>query len=493
MATLNVIRERQQSASAMRSVMDYCKRDLKVTDPDTGRRYVSGVNCDGENSYAEFMTTKQCFDKENGLYFYQYTQSFSPSENISPALAHLVAIEFAERAWPKHEVMVATHCDADHIHSHFVINSVSFVNGRKLRQSPNTLKQLRALNDDICLAHGLSVLAPYGENHKGLSHREYRAAVKGQSWKFRLMANIEDAMDRSGSKAEFIQKMSDRGYEVRWTNERKYITFTCPNEMKCRDIKLHEEKYLKEMMENEFRYREQKAKQIFDRKPHREEQGADADDRTGRGTEDSDDTLRKATGRDRADPTGGTVPAGAVQQDRITRDERESGRQHPSGRRFGRKTSEESDRETLGAVRGIDSEDAKAHRTGWEESREVYFGMLLGAESGAGKVQRTNGRFSEAQSSSADRGIPHSDSPLGAGILSALPRVSIIEDDSEDEEQRRKRIEAEQNGSDLGTALGLAIGLVSQSMTTEERNIPTDEYEDDEDFSEDFIPRMYKI
>lgn len=133
---------------------------------------------------------------------------------------------------------MATHCDADHLHSHFVINSVSFEDGKKLRQNPNTLIELRALNDEICAAHGLSVLPPYEKSGKKLSSREYRAA-----------------MNRSGSKQDFIFEMERCSYQVKWTDERKYITFTCPNRMKCRDIKLHDDKYLKENLEYELQYR----------------------------------------------------------------------------------------------------------------------------------------------------------------------------------------------------------------------------------------------
>jgi type IV secretory pathway VirD2 relaxase len=96
--------------------------------------------------------------------FYQYVQSFSPEENITPQKAHEVALEFAEKAWTGYEVLVATHCDAQHIHSHFVINSVSFENGKKLRQNPNTLKSLRALSDEIFRQHSLSTLEAYSKN-----------------------------------------------------------------------------------------------------------------------------------------------------------------------------------------------------------------------------------------------------------------------------------------------------------------------------------------
>ncbi|WP_236757259.1 relaxase/mobilization nuclease domain-containing protein [Acutalibacter muris] len=191
------------------------------------------------------MTTKQAYRKTSGINFYHYVQSFSPDENITPQEVHAVAREFAERAWPGHEILVATHCDADHLHSHFVINSVGFQNGKKLRQNPNTLIELRAINDEICAAHGLSVLPPYEKSGTKMSTREYRAALKGESWKFKLMADICAAMNRSGSKQDFIFEMERCGYQVRWTDERKYITFTCPNKMKCRDLKLHDNKYLK--------------------------------------------------------------------------------------------------------------------------------------------------------------------------------------------------------------------------------------------------------
>ena len=79
--------------------------------------------------------------------------------------------------------------------------------------------------------------------------------MKGESWKFALMFTIDNAMKKAKTKQEFIDEMKKYGYEVVWTDERKYITYTCPNKMKCRDIKLHQEKYRKEKMELEFELR----------------------------------------------------------------------------------------------------------------------------------------------------------------------------------------------------------------------------------------------
>lgn len=257
MATVSFIPESHQSISAMKAVIEYCLQQKKVADEDSGRRLVSGVNCNGENAFTEFMATKTAHHKKGGMNFYHYVQSFSPSESVTAEQVHEIGLAFAKKAWPGHEVLVTTHTDTAHLHNHFVINSVHYENGMKLRQNPGTLTKLRALSDGICQQHGLSVLEPYKKDGANISSREYRAAAKGDSWKFKLMSDIDFVMNRSGSRADFIREMQRLGYKVTWTDERKYITFTCPNGMKCRDIRLHDEKYLKEVLEYEFTIRKQ--------------------------------------------------------------------------------------------------------------------------------------------------------------------------------------------------------------------------------------------
>ena len=312
MATVTYIRESKQSISAMKGVIDYCCQDKKVYDEISNQRLVIGINCDGENAFKEFMATKKSYGKTDGMNFYQYVQSFSPEENITPHQAHEIAIEFAEKAWTGYEVLVATHCDAQHIHSHFVINSVSFENGKKLRQNPNTLNSLRALSDEICRHHNLSTLEPYSKDGMKISTREYRTAVKGQSWKFKLMNDIDKAMNISGSKEDFINTMSIMGYSVTWTDDRKYITYQCPNKMKCRDIKLHNDKYLKGSMENEFRYRQE---QYFG-KPQAEEQQLTYCDRTAlRRNESNLNSFSSERGRTQSVENGNNISAGTLQPD----------------------------------------------------------------------------------------------------------------------------------------------------------------------------------
>ncbi len=257
MATVSFIPESHQSISAMKAVIEYCLQQKKVADADSGRRLVSGINCNGENAFTEFMATKTAHHKKGGMNFYHYVQSFSPSESVTAEQIHEIGLAFAKKAWPGHEVLVTTHTDTAHLHNHFVINSVHYESGRKLRQNPGTLTKLRSLSDGICRQHGLSVLEPYKKNGANISSREYRAAAKGDSWKFKLMSDIDFVMNRSGNRADFIREMQRLGYGVTWTDERKYVTFTCPNGMKCRDIRLHDEKYLKEVLEYEFTIRKQ--------------------------------------------------------------------------------------------------------------------------------------------------------------------------------------------------------------------------------------------
>ena len=481
MATVTYIRESKQSISAMKGVIDYCCQDKKVYDEISNQRLVSGINCDGENTFSEFLATKKSYKKTDGMNFYQYVQSFSPEENITPQQAHEVALEFAEKAWQGYEVLVATHCDAQHIHSHFVINSVSFENGKKLRQNPNTLKSLRALSDEICRQHNLSTLEPYSKDGMKISTREYRTAVKGQSWKFKLMNDIDKAMNISGSKEDFINAMSIMGYSVTWTDDRKYISYQCPNKMKCRDIKLHNDKYLKGSMENEFRYRQE---QYFGKSQTEEQQLTDGDRTTVRRNESDFDSVTGQGGRTQSVENGNNISAGAVQYDFKNLNGRpdggisgeDSGNQQ---RQYGINLEELS----VGAEEnfGTDSErnkvsavaDDKIYRTGWEESRTV-FEQHLATRSGVGI---SNSLTSEEVNSNDNLKIDSNNGAVLGGINSLAESLSrIIDDESEDEEERRKRIAAEQNGSDIGTAIGLAVGALAGAISKEE-NI---EYEDEE-------------
>ena len=255
MATVTFIKYQKQSAGALRGVAQYVSQDEKTLD-ENGSQLISGQNCTPQLVSQEFQATRDMCHKESPVWFYHYVQSFSPDEVITGEQAHQLAKEFAAKAWPDSEVLIATHLDAEHIHTHFIVNAVCWETGKMLRQGPNTLRSLRQLSDELCLKHGFSVLPQQKKKQsQGMGTREYRSAAKGESWKFRLMNTIDQCMQFAASKEEFISLMESEGYQVRWTASRKNITYTTPQGMKCRDDRLHELKYTKEVMEREFRVR----------------------------------------------------------------------------------------------------------------------------------------------------------------------------------------------------------------------------------------------
>lgn len=252
MATVNFISYSHQSRAVLSRVTAYVMQDQKTAEGE----WVSGQNCLPQLAAREFTATREAYRKDSPVWFYHYTQSFHPKEPVTPALAHRIAKEFASQSWPDSEVLIATHVDAAHIHSHFLVNAVCHESGKMLRQGPNTLHRLRQLSDGLCMKHGLSVLPQeQKQTAQGMSTREYRSAERGQSWKFRLMNTIDDCMCYAKTKAEFMTLMKSEGYDIRWTNSRKNITYTTPDGNKCRDSKLHDNKYLKEAMELEFAIR----------------------------------------------------------------------------------------------------------------------------------------------------------------------------------------------------------------------------------------------
>ena len=445
---------------------------MKTAD-ENGRRYLSGVNCSGDTALQEFLLTKESWRKTGGTNFYQYVQSFSPQEGITHAQAHEIALEFASKAWPGHEVLVATHCDADHPHSHFVINSVSFENGKKLRQNPKTLEQLRKLSDEICLAHGFSVLPPQqtaADGTKKMSAREYRAAVKGQSWKLELAVQINDVMSVAANKDEFLVLMNGEGYGVTWTEERKYITYQCPNGMKCRDNKLHEHKYSKEAMELEFRIRNEILRAAADaaspnaaagrrRRSLLHRYGTELEGSSGSGAEAKRAAFEAAATAAKSDDGGGNEQApgladGAAQQS-----------DNADGSHDGA-VSKNADSGGEGLYeRGPDG-SLRFVETGWERERLLF---LRAAE----RAQRDEAL---SQKALLDQPAAHGDYfGLAAGLDAVAAVAELFEGDSDDPEEQRRRMEARQAAENVGVLLALAILLTERVLCRKDSQAETEE------------------
>lgn len=158
MATFTAIKNKAQSGGALRRTLDYVKQEKKKLWEE--RQLITGWNCVARSAYDEMMTTKRRYGKTDGRTFYQFVQSFDPAEDVTPQEVHAIGLELAQKLFPEYEVLVATHVDTDHLHSHLIVNSVSCVNGRKLHQNATDLQRQRQISDEICKAHGLRVLEP---------------------------------------------------------------------------------------------------------------------------------------------------------------------------------------------------------------------------------------------------------------------------------------------------------------------------------------------
>ena len=333
----------------MKSVMRYVSQ-LSKTLWD-GQQLVSGIGCQPETAFDEFLSTKLLHHKDGGVMFYHMVQSFPKGADVDPRTAHEAARRLAGY-FEGCEVLVCTHVDREHIHSHCIINSVNFETGRKVHMADEQIQELRIRNDQICEELGLPKFQKDEQRQsRGMSNAEYYTADRGESWKFELMRVIDECMRCAGNREEFLILLRSEGYDATWTDSRKNITYTTPDGRKCRDSKLHIEKYLKENMETEFGYRTE------------------------------NDNTRNVDAAQKADGRGATA---GTQRDghgaELERAARNAGQAVSAADAAGRRPENAPD--AGGRTDRIErdaGEYRKIRETGWEPEREVFF-RLQGAD-----------------------------------------------------------------------------------------------------------------
>ena len=195
---------------SLEDVIAYAGRD-KATNQ---RQLVWGINCTAENARHEMMAVKRQFRKENGTAAYHGYQSFKEGE-VTPELAHLIGIRLATELWgDRYQVLVATHLDKEsHLHNHFVINTVSFVDGIKFHRTKGDYLQMQKLSDEICREYGLSVIDnPKG---KGKHYSEWQAEKRGEpTWRSIIRDDVDIAIKSSITFQQFVRALRNKGYEV---------------------------------------------------------------------------------------------------------------------------------------------------------------------------------------------------------------------------------------------------------------------------------------
>ena len=441
-----------QSRAAMRGVMLYVMQEKKTT--WEGAPLVSGINCQPRSVYDDFLNTKLLYHKDGGVMFYHMVQSFPKGAAVDPRQAHEAARRLAEY-FDGCEVLVCTHVDREHIHSHCVINSVNFETGKKLHMAKEQIQKLMRRNDAICQEMGLPVFEPTAQQARGMGGAEYHMALKGQSWKLRLMNTIDECMKYAADKDAFVSLMESEGYAVCWESSRKYITYTTPDGMKCRDNKLHEEKYCKEAMKHEFRIRAK----LVQRKFHRAEEtdgGIEADESAEQRAAANSaadpahcDPVRSAAGDEQADGAGRRNKLGA------------------GGNSESNPRSESTHRPDTGAeVAHGDAEitdrDEQTAGTGWEPEREVFLQVdrLASGLQPAGGPQ-VDHAGADPWHGGTGRVVWCGGDPRPVPLIPAvagLSAVGTLLGEDEDAEEKRRHMEAKIAAENFGAVIGFAAG-----------------------------------
>lgn len=180
------------------------------------RQLVKGINCTSVNARREMMEVKKQFGKEDGTIAYHGYQSFREGE-VTPEQAHQIGIKLATELWgDRYQVLVATHLDKDsHIHNHFVINTVSFVDGIKFHRTKKDYVQMKDASDRLCRENGLSIIKhPQG---KRKNYSEWAAEKNGKpTYRGTIRADIDKAIAASVTERDFYELLEAWGYEFKF-------------------------------------------------------------------------------------------------------------------------------------------------------------------------------------------------------------------------------------------------------------------------------------
>ena len=429
-----------QSSGGLYGSMEYCKREHKTWDEASMRHLVTGINCVASTAYREFMNTKRFYEKTGGRMYYHVVQSFSPEEELTAETAHEIALKLAAQ-FSGFEVLVCTHTDRDHLHSHLIINSVSAEDGRKYHSDKDNIQRIRMASDELCMQYGLSVIKPKHRRTPGMSAAEYRSADKGESWKLRLAITIDDAMEIAKSREHFIELMELEGYQVRWDKGRKYITYTTPDRKRCRDIRLHEAKYIKENMEREFRIRNEIV------------HGFEEAGQTGYEYRSEGGTLVSGN-REELEWTSESHRRDSGNAGAVLSTDGDSGETRGIRKNLGPAADDDAD--APGRHESSNNGVPHLHRnygeqfgeTGWESERGVFQSNLQRGSTYAPVEQEADLDFRNSLSNTGS---------VGAGAAALVGSLSRLKGTSDDPEERKREMDAKRSADNLGVTIGLAI------------------------------------
>ncbi|WP_051624253.1 relaxase/mobilization nuclease domain-containing protein [Clostridium akagii] len=200
------------SSSHIENVIKYNTKEEKTNDG-----LITGVNCDFKKVKQEFELAKILHDKSDcKIIAHQFFQSFKLGE-VDAKTANRIGVRLVDKIAPGYQALVVTHIDKVHIHNHILINSVNIETGYMYRANKDSLKFVRSESDKLAHEYGLSVIKEKS-GLRGIDQSTYHLAIKGQSWKVKMLNSIDESLEFSNSKSDFIKYMNNLGYEVKWQN-----------------------------------------------------------------------------------------------------------------------------------------------------------------------------------------------------------------------------------------------------------------------------------
>lgn len=205
----NENKTKEEMSDGLKEVLTYTTQGYKTNE----KEYITGINCDPKTALTQMMNTKLSYNKMDGRLAFHAVQSFKPGE-LTPDECHKLGIQLAKQMWGnRFEVVVSTHLDKKHLHNHFVVNSVSWVDGKKYDNKKADIDHFREINDAICKEHGLNVIdKPSG---KAMNYGEWNAE-KNDGIYFRkiIRYDVDSVLSYARDPNQFVEGLEAMGYEV---------------------------------------------------------------------------------------------------------------------------------------------------------------------------------------------------------------------------------------------------------------------------------------
>jgi hypothetical protein len=207
----------------LQNVLEYTRKDIKTEQ----QFYVTGVNCDPAIAHKQMSQTKLQFQKTDGILAFHGYQAFAPDE-ATPESAHEIGVKMARELWgDRFEVVVSTHLDKHHLHNHFVLNSVSFMDGKRYYDNNATYALMRKVSDRLCREYSLSVIEN-PKRGKSKHYAEWKAEQEGKpTWRGLIREDVDKAISEAMTFTQFITILRKQGYEVKASGV-KYIAVRPP-------------------------------------------------------------------------------------------------------------------------------------------------------------------------------------------------------------------------------------------------------------------------